>query len=337
MKKALLIVGVLIIAAACSKGGGSAKGASGDYVAKVGDVKLTQKDVQVAWDALPAMAKQVFQGPGGTARFVDELARRESLYLEAKKKGLDQDKEVQMKLEETRKNALVGLFLKKMVEDDAPITDKASKEYYESHKDEFTTRDKIRVSQIVVKAQDDVKKVSDRLKAGEDFAKIASAVSVDKATAKSGGDLGFIDKDTKLAPQLVQEILKTKKGEVSSPVTMPDGIHILKVTDIKGTLSTYEDIKGAVSQRMIAEKRKVAREKLLDDVKKNYKIDINKDAVAKLPPLSVPDMPIPPGHPSASTPDNGKMSLTHGRSAPDPDKGKLLSHGKPSAPAPTPK
>ncbi len=305
MKKTLLLIGIFILAVSCSKGGGAGVGVTGESVAKVGNVTLTKEEVLVAMEVLPIISKQTFQGPDGTARFVDEMARRESLYLEAKKRGLDQNKEVQMRLEEARKNALVGYLLKKVGEDNSEITEKAMKDYYLSRRDDFTTRDQVKVSQIVVKSPEDARKALDRLKTGVDFTKLAADVSVDKATAKSGGDIGFIDKNTKLAPQLVQEILRLRKGEVSSPVTMPDGIHILKVTEIKGKVAGFGEVKGEVAQVMKAERRKKAIDKLLESVKKDYKIEVNKAAVAKLPPIVPPgqgNIQLPPGHPSMQAP-----------------------------------
>jgi peptidyl-prolyl cis-trans isomerase C len=306
MKRALMIIGIFIFAVSCSRGGGNVKDSHGDYVAKVGNEKLTKEDVQAAWDALPPVSRQVFEGPGGTARFVDEMVRRETLYLEAKKRGLDKDREARLRLEDARKNALVGYLLNKVVEENSPqLTEKAMRDYYFAHKDDFISRDKIRVSQIVVKSQDVAQKVLDRLKAGEDFARVASEVSIDKATARSGGDMGFIDRNSKMASQLVQEILKTRKGEISRPVTMPDGIHILKVTDIKGAVSGYGQVKDIIAQKMAMERKKAAMDKLLDSVKKSYTVDINRAAVAQLPPLSPPDkgsLQLPPGHPSLPTP-----------------------------------
>jgi parvulin-like peptidyl-prolyl isomerase len=299
-KHLLLILAVLLectFAFSCSKGGVT----TGDYVAKVGDVKFTKEDVRAALHALPVMGRQVFQGPEGTARFVAELARRESLYQEAKKRGLDQDKEAQRRLEEAQKNALVGYLLQKEVEDVARFDDKDMKKYYDSHPDEFTRREQVRVSQVVVKDQEEAKKVLARLIAGEDFAKVAAAVSLDKATAKSKGDLGFLTRTSKVAPTLVQEAFGTKKGEVGRPVTLPDGVYLVKVTDIKGTVAGFEEVKGFIFQQMAGERRKAAMDKLLESAKKNYPTEINKDAVAKLPPL-VPvekgSPQLPPGHPA---------------------------------------
>ncbi len=308
MKKALLIVGIFMLVASCSRGGsggGGLKGDVGGYVAKVGDVKLTNEDVKAAWDALPVMSKEAFQGPDGKVRFVEEMARREALYLEAKKRGLDQDKDVQMRLEEAKKNALVGVLLKKVTDANAPdLSEKSMKDYYFAHQSDFVSRDRIRVSQIVVKTKDDAQKVIERLKAGEDFAKVASKVSIDKATAKSGGDMGFIDKNTKVAPQIVQAILGTRKGGLGGPVELSDGIHILKVTDIQGAMSGFGQVKDQIPQRMMAEKRQEAVEKLLGDVKKSYKVEVNEAALNKLPELSAPpkgSMQVPHGHPAIPT------------------------------------
>jgi len=58
---------------------------------------------------------------------------------------------------------------------------------YDAHMDEFIHP--TAVSQIVVRTEDDAKKVYERLHKGEYFNKIAAEVSLDKASAKSGGDL----------------------------------------------------------------------------------------------------------------------------------------------------
>ncbi len=296
MKRIFWIIAVLAFAASCSRGGGI----SGDYVAKVGNVKLTKEDVKAAVDSLPITTKQVFQGPDGTARFVAEMARREALYQEAKKRGLEKNKDVQRRLEEARKNTLAGILIQKDVEDASRFDEKDMKAYYEAHKDEFIRRDEVRASQIVVKTPEEAQKIVNRLKAGEDFAKVAAALSLDKATAKSGGDMGVIGKNSPIAPALMLEIMGTKKGELGRPVTLPDGVHIVKVTGAKGTPAGYEEVKNTIFQRMTGEKRRAAMDKLLEGVRKDYKIDINQTAVAKLPPIMTPNAgnKLPPGHPA---------------------------------------
>ena len=277
MKRILLILVALVFAVSCSKGGSS----KGDYALKINGTPYSKEEVKAEMDSLPEMAKQYFQGPEGMAKFIDELSKKEMLYLEAKKRGLDQSKAFQRKVEEFKKITLINSLLEKEMSSVAKPTDKDVRDFYDKHKDDFMIYNQVKVSQIVVKTEDDLNKVRDKLQAGEDFAKVASEMSIDKATAKSGGNLGTFRKG-QLAPQLEEAVFRLRKGDVSMPVTMKDGIHILKMTDAKGTIVDFDKVKGLIAQRVAAEKQRDAFDKFIDSLKKNYKIEVNKDALAQL-------------------------------------------------------
>mgnify|MGYP001584041193 FL=1 len=280
MKRWLLVVFILAFTVSCSKG----KEGAGDYVAKIGDVTLTEEDVRVRFKNLPPSAMQLFQGPDGMKVFVDELVKRELLYLAAKKKGIEQNEEVIKKLSDTRKDIVVTYFVDQEIKAAAMVTEKDVKDYYDSHKNEFTRKDKVTVSQIVVKTENDANKVLEKLKKGEDFASVAAEVSLDRATAKAGGNLGTFSPSTKntLNPKLQEVIFRHGKGEISNPISLKDGVHVLKITDIVGTILEFDQAKVAISSKIKAEKRKTAFNKVLESSMKSYKLDINKKAVEKL-------------------------------------------------------
>ncbi len=277
MKRFLVAVVALVFVASCAKDSGQ----KGGYVVKIDGVVLTQEDVQAEINTLPEMAKEFFQGTEGTARFVDELVKKELLYLEAKNRKLDKNKDFQRKVEEFKKITLINQILEKEIETAAKITDKDTKDYYDKHKEDFTVNNQVKLSHIVVKTDDDAKKVYERLKKGEDFAKIASEVSLDKASAKSGGDLGNF-KRGEMKPELEDVAFRMKKGEISMPVKLKDGIHIIKVTDAKGSILEFDKVKGLIGQRMTAERQREGFDKFIEGLKKKRKIDINKDALAKI-------------------------------------------------------
>jgi parvulin-like peptidyl-prolyl isomerase len=87
----------------------------------------------------------------------------------------------------------------------------------------------MRVSQIVVNDMDSAKKALERLKAGEDFAKVAADVSI-APEAKQGGDLGFITPWIMPEP-LDRTIFKMKVNAVSPIVRSSYGYHIFKVME----------------------------------------------------------------------------------------------------------
>ncbi len=286
MKKAVAVGVMVLFLASCAKEGGK----TGEYVAKIDGDIITAADVKKEMAGLPDMAKNFFQGPEGTSKFVDELVKRELLYLEAKKKGMDKNEEFQRKIEDFKKITLINQLLEKEIEAWSKVSDDDAKKYYDTHKDEFIVPNQIRVSQILVKTEEDAKKAYDRIRSGEDFAKVAADMSIDKSSAKSGGDLGSF-KRGEMAKELEDVAFRTKKGEVSVPIVMKDGIHILKVTDVKGTTADFDKAKSAIIQRLTSKKQKEGFDSYIDGLKKNYKIEINKDALAKLAPAGAAAKP----------------------------------------------
>ncbi len=69
-----------------------------------------------------------------------------------------------------------------------------------------------------------------RILGGEKFAKVASEVSDDPSSAKSGGDLGFFAQGT-MEPALEAAAFSLKLNAVSEPVRTPYGWHLIEVLD----------------------------------------------------------------------------------------------------------
>lgn len=261
----------------CAKDGKSKDG----YVAKIDGVAISKEDVNDQMKMLPDVAMQFFSGPEGASKFVEELVKKEMLYLEAKKRGMDKEKEFQKKLEEFKKITLINDLLDKELQTSPIVTEDDIKNYYEKNKDDFLMNKQARISHIFIKTEDDLNKVKERLDKGEDFAKVASELSADKASSKVGGDIGFIKKG-ELSQELEQMIFTMKKGQISSPVKVNEGYRIIKVTDFKGTLVEFDRVKGLISQRLVAEKQKESFDNFMEKIKKNYKIELNKEEIAKL-------------------------------------------------------
>ncbi len=277
---AILLSVVLLFS--CAKKGEQKSSA---YVAKVGSVTITQDDVNREMKGLPDQIQKMFAGPDGADRFVDELVKKELLYQEAKKKGYEKDPEYQKKVEEFKKLTLISLLLEKEIEEKAKATDKDVKDYYESHKSEMTTGSQIRASHILVKSEDEAKKILEQVKKGGDFAKIAKEKSIDTGSAKNGGDLGFFSKG-QMVPEFEQAAFSLKEGEIAGPVKTRFGYHIIKVTARKeGKPLEFDKIKDLLTQKVAAEKQKAAFDSYIEGLKKSYNVQKNKEAIAALPPV----------------------------------------------------
>ncbi|WP_368489145.1 peptidylprolyl isomerase [Clostridium sp. BJN0013] len=110
------------------------------------------------------------------------------------------------------------------------ITDKEIEDYYNSNKSKFTEQpNKMHLAHILVKTEDEAKKVKKRLDDGEDFAKVAKEVSQDAATKDNGGDLGDVNyNDSGFDADFMAGALALKEGTISEPVKSSFGYHIIK-------------------------------------------------------------------------------------------------------------
>jgi peptidyl-prolyl cis-trans isomerase D len=144
-----------------------------------------------------------------------------------------------------------------------PLTDAEVEKYYTEHVKEFETPRQAKGAHILVRvgetggseAEDKARaKVADiirRVKAGEDFATLAKALSEDPGTANNGGDLGLV-KQGEMVPQFEQALFALKKGELSpEPVRTPFGFHAIKVTDVReGGRKPLKEAAGQIRERL---------------------------------------------------------------------------------------
>ncbi len=252
------------------------------YLAKVGNVKITQADLERELNNLPEFAQKLFVGKTGKERFLDELIKKELLYQEALKKGLDKDPEFRIKVEEFKKITLIGQLLEKEIEIKSQVTDEDVKNYYEKNKEDFSNISQIKASHILVKTEEEAKNILERLRKGEDFAEMAKRYSIDTGSAKTGGDLGYFSQG-QMVPEFERAAARLKKGEISEPVKTQFGYHIIKVIDKKlGKPLEFEKVKNLIYQRLTAEKQKEIFDSYIEQLRNKYKVEINREALSKL-------------------------------------------------------
>ena len=85
---------------------------------------------------------------------------------------------------------------------------------------------KLNARHILVKTEQEALEILSRLKANEDFAKLAWEHSIDQASKGNGGSLGFFSQGD-LYPAFEEAVLRLEVGETSGVVETPLGYHII--------------------------------------------------------------------------------------------------------------
>ncbi len=131
--------------------------------------------------------------------------------------------------------------------------------YYEQNKASFAEPEQRRASHILLtvgeggsaKDKDAARKLAQDLLARvrakpDDFAKLAQEYSKDPGSAAKGGDLGFVGRGMMVKP-FEDAVFGLKSGETSDIVDTEFGLHIIRVTEIKGgAVPAFEQVKDKI-------------------------------------------------------------------------------------------
>lgn len=180
--------------------------------------------------------------------------------------------------------------LETQVKDISPPKRAEVRRYYEQHPDKFTTPEELRVSLILLKvapsspasawraAFAEGKRLLKRIRAGEDFARLAYIHS-GHPSAKDGGDLGFVH-DGMLAQQADDVLDGLAEGEISEPVQLLQGIAIFRLNERKPpALNDFAKVEERVKSLLVRERAEQAWQALRQELHKNTTVSINEAAL----------------------------------------------------------
>jgi peptidyl-prolyl cis-trans isomerase C len=245
----------------------------------VGDLTITAQQFDEITDGIQDQYKAFVKGPG-RKQFADQLVKVLVLAQEGKRLKLDEKPafkaQVMYQDDQVLANATY-LALSK----DVKIDDAALHAYYDAHKAEYeqvhARHILIRMKGSSVPVKPGGKDLSDeealakaqdlekRLKAGEDFDKLAAAESDDASNAANGGDLGTFGHG-RMVPAFEETAFKLTPGQISEPVKSQFGYHIIKVESHES--KSFDDVKAEIDKKLRPEEAK----KALDTLEKSTKV-----------------------------------------------------------------
>jgi peptidyl-prolyl cis-trans isomerase SurA len=217
---------------------------------------------------------------------VDDIKTRNRFSEEALDRALaEQGLDRKTFREQIRRELETYQVLQYKVRGRVKVTDEDLKNYYQTHPQEFGGEDEVRVRHIFLPlaegasaAQEasvraEAAKVLQRLKAGEDFARVARDVSKGPS-AEDGGDLGWLRRGT-IQKELEEAAFALKDGQVSGIVRAGPGLHVLKAEGRRrGGAKGFEDAKEDIRTRLVDEQVGDTRQQYLDELRRDATIDV---------------------------------------------------------------
>ena len=108
------------------------------------------------------------------------------------------------------------------------------------------------------------------------FAALASSRSEGSRSLSSGGDLGFIDKNSRLPKAIVEAALSLRTpGDVAGPIRTDAGYEILRLVSRRaGVVSPLSAAQGQIRQRLYQERREKALEGFIANLRTQTPVDL---------------------------------------------------------------
>ena len=281
MANKLIFLGILLFLtfsfSGCQKSGEEGLGKK-DLV-KINDVSISLGEFQQMLERQPLEGKMKLLSQKGTRDFLENyVIPREVLYQEAKKNGLDKNKEILAKIEDARRAILIDALLEEALRTRGEVSEEEIQRYYKDNPTLFTEPQEIKIRHIVVNTEPALKEVVTKLSQGESFEKLASTYNIGNFK-EDGGNLGYIRRG-QLAPPFAQfeeaGFSLRKRGEISEVVSTPYGYHIIRLEDLRGsTLKPLNRVKEKIRFFLQPKKKQEAYLEYVKEAKSKAKVLIN--------------------------------------------------------------
>lgn len=135
------------------------------------------------------------------------------------------------------------------------VTPDEAESFYLTHKDLFSKGAMIHVAHILLDSEGQAQMVEGELKNGTDFSTLAKSLSRDTASARNGGDIGWIEKGT-MDPAFESAAFALGPGEVSGVVKASDGYHVIKVLERRDEYTPpFSEVKDNVMKTLLNRKK----------------------------------------------------------------------------------
>jgi peptidyl-prolyl cis-trans isomerase C len=286
-----------------------------DAVASVNGTFISKK-------TLETLEKEISERSQGQSfpqqQLLEELIQRELLIQQALQKHLDKTPEILERLATVKNSLLSQAALQDYLKAN-PVTDAEIKAEYDSKMANIGNEYKAR--HILVKTEDEAKKIIAELDKGGDFKALAKKHSIDPMGAE-GGDLGWFTADRMVAP-FSEAVIALENGKYSkTPVQTQFGWHIILREESRAlTPPPFDSVKEQIRSMLQRQKAQT----MIENLRKTAQVEI------LLPPA--PPTPAPAAAKPA-TPEPEAPPAAEGTEKPAAADAPATPAEAPTAPAP---
>lgn len=176
--------------------------------------------------------------------------------------------------EKIRRKLLVEKVIFSHLSAKVTVSPEELEEYYQNNIEEFSSEEVVKARQIFLQDENKARNARERVRAGEDFATVATEVS-QSPDAKNGGDLGFFGRGV-MPAEFDDTVFTMEVGALSEVVRSTYGYHVFLLEERKGARDvTFEESKEKIAEVIRKKKEELLYVKWMDKLREKNKVEIN--------------------------------------------------------------
>jgi parvulin-like peptidyl-prolyl isomerase len=229
-------------------------------------LQVPEKEVQEAWSHVKEKFKE---------------ASAFQLFL--KKNGVS-EQDLKRKIQERLK---VKYLQDQLIRETPSVSDQEVDIFIKEHQDDISPPEGYHLSQILLQYPQDhseslIKQIKNRMEEirkeimlrKTDFEKMARLYS-QGFSAPSGGIIGWVTRSQPLDPVLIEEIKKMKTGEISSVISTPDSVHLLKLNAYRPpSIIKEKELRKTIYEQLMKSKKMETLRRFIEDAVQHAQIRI---------------------------------------------------------------
>ena len=218
-------------------------------VARVDQVPISAESLRAFAEKMPPNLRHPAGGDAARRQYVQSLIDRQLILKEAIAHGLDTLRSVQRAVDEAVDARVIALYRARNITAQVQVPEEDVRRVFAA---EGYHRER-KLSAILVKTRAEIEAAVAALEAGQPFAEVARAHSLDERSAEQGGELGFIGREAAPSLHIPAEVFNALPlGEISAPLRAGRSWHVVRFTQDRD--APYERYRPLIEEQLFRER-----------------------------------------------------------------------------------
>jgi hypothetical protein len=214
------------------------------------------------------------------------LAVREILLHRALEAGVASDQEVAGQIAKARHDYVLNRWRSSVV-DGVGFNERGDvdtlRQYFEQNKDLFALRPMVNAAEILVRTHAEAATIARRVRAGENFGRLAKKYSLRRSTAEHEGELGFATQE--MFGPIGPKIFAAGKGAIVGPEHVDPVYGVFKILEkLPGRQRTFDEAREDCERALLPARRERVFRAAIDNLRSHGRVSIDMTALGNIQP-----------------------------------------------------